>query len=114
MVLRMVIIIGFISMINPIQAQRMLGGEKGIQIAIGVPLNDTEVFTENYNVQLAITRNTTLGNYWKFEAGYHLQTFDYKAYQIPYELFNGAIGYFCKHLAIIRKVCSCIRDFLEL
>lgn len=103
MEVRIAIIIGLILLIPPIHGQRLLGGEKGIQISSAIPMNRTDAITKNYSFQLAIISNTTSGNYWKFGMEYQYKTFDYKEWELPYEFYNGSIGYFLQAFSNHRK-----------
>lgn len=90
-------------LISPLNAQRLLGGQKSVQISGAVPMNTIEQPFRNYGLQLAMTSNTEKGNYWKFGVGYQFKTFDYKKWQLPYDFYNGQIGYFLKTYGNYRK-----------
>lgn len=89
--------------ISPLNAQRLLGGQKSVQISGAVPTNKIEQSTKNYSLQLAMTANTEKGNYWKFGVEYQHKTFNYKQWQLPYDFYNGQIGYFLKTYGNHRK-----------
>lgn len=99
----MILMVGFIWWINPIHAQRLLGGEKGLQFATNVPFNSTDAMSKNYGFQLAMTVNTASGNYWKFGTAYQRKMLDYKEWQLPYDFYNGQIGYFLQAFSNHRK-----------
>lgn len=103
MVIRIMLLIGFIYCINPMYGQRLLGGERGVQITTTVPFNKVDAMTKNYGFQLGMTYNTDKGNYWKFGAEYQLKTFDYKQGYVPYDFYNGHIGYFLQTFSNHRK-----------
>lgn len=103
MEVRIAMIIGLILLTSPIHGQRLLGGEKGIQISSAIPMNRIDKIPKNNSFQLAITSNTTSGNYWKFSAEYQHKAFDYKQWELPYEFYNGSIGYFLQAFSNHRK-----------
>lgn len=93
--IRITIIIGLIFLISPINAQRLLENQTGIQISSSIPMASIDKpIHKNFGFQLALTTNTKSGNYWKFSAEYQQKHFDYKKWELPYELYSGNIGYF--------------------
>ncbi len=103
MEIRIAIIIGLILLVSPIHGQRLLGGEKGIQISSAIPMKSISAMDKNFGFQLAVTINTKSGNYWKFGTEYQRKMFDYKKWQLPYEFYNGNIGYFLQAFSNHRK-----------
>ena len=101
--IRIAIIIGLILFISPIHSQRLLGNEIGIQVSSSIPIASTNAVTENFGFQLAVTANTASGNYWRFGTEYQQKTFDYKKWELPYEFYNGNIGYFLQAFSNYRK-----------
>jgi len=101
--IRIAIIIGLILFISPIHSQRLLGNEIGIQVSSSIPIASTNVVTENFGFQLAVTANTASGNYWRFGTEYQQKTFDYKKWELPYEFYNGNIGYFLQAISNYRR-----------
>ena len=95
--------IGLLLLISPTQAQRLLGDEIGIQVSGAIPMKSISTMDKDFGFQLAIVSNTASGNYWKFGMEYQHKTFDYKKRQLPYEYYNGNIGYFLQALSNHRK-----------
>ncbi len=101
--IRIITIIGLILFISPIHSQRLLGDEIAIQISSAIPTNATDAISENFSFQLAVTANTIKGNYWKFGTAYQRKTFDYKNQKLPYDFYNGDIGYFLQAFSNYQK-----------
>lgn len=101
--IRFIIAIGLILLISPIHSQRLLGSETAIQLSGAIPTNYKSKFTENFSFQLGIVTTTKKGNYWKFETAYQRKTFDYKKQKLPYDFYNGNVGYFLQAFSNYQK-----------
>ena len=101
--IRFIILTGLILLISPVHAQRLLGGETAIQLSGATPTNSTDAISENFSFQLGVITNTKKGNYWKFETAYQRKTFDYKNQRLPYDFYNGNIGYFLQTFSNYQK-----------
>lgn len=82
------------------QAQRMLSGQKGLEIGGGL-LSKSIKRDYFYNITLSV--HTKGGSYWIWRAEYNHQFSDYRGWQIPLETYTGEIGYSIKLLSNPRK-----------
>lgn len=89
--------------VNPLNAQRLLDGQKSIELSIGVPFQKVGKIAKNHNLGLAINCNTQTGNYWRFGGSYHHKTMNYKQWEIPYDLYQMEVGYFLQTLRDYRR-----------
>jgi hypothetical protein len=76
---------------NLVQAQRMLPGQKGLEINAGA-LSD-EYPGRNYYFNVGITVNGKGGNYQLYALEYNHQYYNYKGIRIPQECYTGEGGY---------------------
>lgn len=89
--------------ITAAQAQRMLPGQKGLEINAGMLSKEV---SDNYYLNLTLTVNGKNGNYWIWGAEYTHQFADYRALQIPLEAYTGEVGYSLQLLGDTRKTIT--------
>lgn len=92
-----------IFIVNPLNAQRLLGGQKAVELSIATPFKNTIQINKNYSFSIALTSNTKKGNYWRFGGNYNHKTMNYKQREIPYDLYQGEVGYFLQMLTNYRR-----------
>lgn len=99
------IIVGLMMLfiVNPLQAQRLLEGQKSVEIAMGVPFQKAGEIDKNHSIGIALTSNSKTGNYWRLGGSYNHRTFDYKQWEIPYDLYQIEAGYFLQTLSDYRR-----------
>lgn len=73
------------------QAQRMLPGQKGLEVSTGVLSNDK--IGNDYYISAAVTVNGKNGNYQLWALEYTHQYHDYKTLRIPQETYCAEGGY---------------------
>lgn len=75
-------------------AQRLIPGQRGLQLSIGVPVTENGLF-DNGNVVagVAMTINHKRANHWLFGIEYAKKHFAYRETQIPAETFVFEGGY---------------------
>lgn len=89
--------------ITAAQAQRMMPGQKGMEINAG--LLSKEV-SDNYYLNLTLTIYGKNGGYWLWGAEYTHQLADYRDLHIPLETYTGEIGYSLQLLGDARKTIT--------
>lgn len=75
-------------------AQRLIPGQRGLQLSIGVPVTENGLF-DNGNIiaGMAMTINHKRANHWLFGLEYAKKQFAYRETQIPAETFVFEGGY---------------------
>lgn len=96
----MIAIMLAIAGITAVRAQRMLAGQKGLEINAGML---TREVSDNYDLSLTLTVNGKQGNYWIWGGGYTHQLADYRDLQVPVEAYTGEVGYSLQLLSDARK-----------
>ncbi len=76
--------------IKAVQAQRMLPGQKGLEINAGLFAGE---MNENYYLNMIYTTNGKNGNYRLWGAEYTHRLAGYRDVQVPLESFTGELGY---------------------
>ncbi len=92
-----------IFIINPLKAQRLLEGQKAVELSLGIPFKKMEQNDKNYSMSLALTSNTKSGDYWRFAGCYNRKTMTYKQRDVPYDLYQIEAGYFLQTLTNYRR-----------
>ncbi len=95
----MLVILG----ITATQAQRMMPGQKGLEISAGLLLKEV---SDNYYFNLTLTKYTKNGGYWLWGTEYTHQFADYRDLHIPLETYTGEIGYSLQLLGDTRKTIT--------
>lgn len=83
-----------------LSAQRLLLGQKGLWLSVGMPISETmPINRENCSVSVGFTTTTKHRNYWLYELSYHRKGYNYRKQTVPVEdvLFEG--GYMLNILA---------------
>ena len=88
--------------ITAIHAQRMLRGQKGLELDAGVLSGNTP--GKNYYLDLALVTYARNGNYWLWGMECNHQNAAYKDVRLPIETYTGKIGYSFQLLADARKI----------
>lgn len=73
-------------------AQRLIPGQRGLQLSIGVPITESKLFENgNFTTQMAMTINHKRANHWLFGLEYAKKNFAYRKEYIPAEtvVFEG-------------------------
>jgi len=97
---RIFIIISVIMLTVPVQAQRRLPGQQGLQATIG----KVDGFTKNsIHAGVALSRFTKNSHRWKFGAEYLCKKLEYRENLIPIGQFTAEGGYYRTALADRRK-----------
>lgn len=85
-------------------AQRLLPGQRGLQLYLGVPVSESKVFDNgNYIAGLSLTINHKQANHWLIGLEYSKKNFAYLTEQIPVETFTFEGGYMVNLFADARK-----------
>ncbi len=92
-----------IFIISPLNAQRLLDGQKSVELFMGVPFQKARQIDKNHSMGIALTCNTKTENYWRFGGSYNHKTMNYKQWEIPYDLYQGEVGYFLQVLTNYRR-----------
>ncbi len=50
--------------ISPLNAQRLLDGQKSVALSMGIPFQKAKQIDKNHSIGIALTSNTKIGNYW--------------------------------------------------
>lgn len=85
------------------QAQRMIPGQRGLEINAGLLSKEVG---ENYYLNLTMMRYGKSGSYWLWGAEYTYQVANYKDLNIPLETYTGEIGYSLQLLGDSRKIIT--------
>jgi hypothetical protein len=96
------VVLAMLSM-TAVQAQRMLPGQKGLEINAGILSKEV---SDNYYLNLTLTVNGKNGNYWIWAAEYTHQFTDYRELEIPLEAYTGEVGYSLQLLGDARKTIT--------
>ncbi|MGV3766787.1 MAG: conjugal transfer protein TraO [Chitinophagaceae bacterium] len=76
--------------IKAVQAQRMLPGQKGLEINAGILAGE---MTGSYYLNMMCTKNGKNGNYRLWGAEYTHRLAGYRDVQVPLESYTGELGY---------------------
>jgi hypothetical protein len=87
--------------ITAAEAQRMVPGQKGMEVNAGVL--SAEQPSENYYLNIALTVNGKHGSYWLWAMEYTHEYADYKELRIPLETYTAEGGYSLQLLGDARK-----------
>lgn len=75
-------------------AQRLIPGQRGLQLSVGVPVTENKLFDNgNLVAGMAMTINHKRANHWLFGLEYAKKGFDYRTEQIPAETLVFEGGY---------------------
>lgn len=75
-------------------AQRLIPGQRGLQLSIGVPITENKLFENgNFTTQMAMPIYHKRANQWLFGLEYAKKNFEYKDIQIPAETIVFEGGY---------------------
>lgn len=75
-------------------AQRLIPGQRGLQLSVGVPISDNKLFKNgNFTTQIVMTINHKRANHWLFGLEYAKKNFEYRTMQIPSETVAFEGGY---------------------
>ena len=75
-------------------AQRLIPGQRGLQLSIGVPITESKLFENgNFSAAMAMTVNHKRANHWLFVLEYSKKNFEYSEMQIPAETVAFEGGY---------------------
>lgn len=75
-------------------AQRLIPGQRGLQLSVGVPITENKLFESgNFVCEMAMTINHKRANHWLFGLEYAKKNFTYRESKIPSETFAFEGGY---------------------
>ncbi len=75
-------------------AQRLIPGQRGLQLSIGVPVTENNLFSDgNITAEIAMTINHKRANHWLFGLEYSKKNFAYRSELIPAETVSFEGGY---------------------
>mgnify|MGYP000960406302 CR=1 FL=1 len=75
-------------------AQRLIPGQRGLQLSVGVPITENKLFENgNFVCEMAMTINHKRANYWLFGLEYAKKNFTYRESKIPSETVAFEGGY---------------------
>jgi hypothetical protein len=86
-----ILVILFIALATPLQAQRRLHGQQGLQATVG---KADGLRNNSLNVGGAFSQFTKNGHQWKFGAEYLCKKIQYGAQSLPIEQFTADGGYY--------------------
>lgn len=90
----MLILMCFVAIATGTYAQRLIPGQRGLQLSIGIPITDNNLFENgNFVYGMAITINHKRANHWLFGLEYTKKNFAYRDTQIPAETLAFESGY---------------------
>ena len=76
------------------QAQRLIPGQRGLQLSVGVPITENKLFENgNFVSEMAMTVNHKRANQWLFGLEYAKKNFAYRDTKLPAETFAFEGGY---------------------
>lgn len=85
-------------------AQRLIAGQRGLQLSIGIPITEHKLFGEgNFVCEMAMTVNHKRANQWLFGLEYGKKNFCYGTGKIPAETYSFEGGYLLNLFADARK-----------
>lgn len=90
----MLILMCFVAIATGTYAQRLIPGQRGLQLSIGVPITENDLFSNgNFTTEIGITINHKRANHWLFGLEYTKKNFAYREKKIPTETFAFEGGY---------------------
>jgi hypothetical protein len=88
-------------------AQRLIPGQRGLQLSVGVPITENKLFDNgNFVANMAITVNHKRANHWLFGLEYAKKHFAYQEILIPSETMAFEGGYMLNLFSDARKNVS--------
>ena len=97
------VVILLISEVTVIRAQRMIPGQKGLEINLGLL---SKKVSDNCYLNLILTTYGKSGGYWLWGAEYDHRLVHYEELPIPLENYTGELGYSFQLLSDIRKTIT--------
>lgn len=95
------VLVVVLTCINQVQAQRMLPGQKGLEVSTGTLSSKKP--GRNYYLNVGLTVNGKNGNYWLCAVEYNHEYSSYKRLRIPLETYLAEGGYSLQLLADASK-----------
>ena len=89
-----ILLVCLVAMVTSTHAQRLIPGQRGLQVSVGVPITENKFFEKgDFICEMAMTINHKRANYWLFGLEYTKKNFAYREMLIPYETFVFEGGY---------------------
>ena len=80
------ILLYLVAIASSTHAQRLIPGQRGLQISVGVPITENKLLDDgNFTAEMAMTINHKRANHWLFGLEYAKKNFEYRTMQIPSE-----------------------------
>lgn len=90
----MLIFVMTVAIATASHAQRLIPGQRGLQLSVGVPITENKFFESgNFVCEIAMTISHKRANYWLFGLEYAKKNFEYRIMQIPSETVAFEGGY---------------------
>ncbi len=89
-----ILLVCLVAIATSTHAQRLIPGQRGLQLSIGVPVTESKLFENgNLTAQMAMTINHKRANHWLFGLEYAKKNFAYRKEYIPAETIAFEGGY---------------------
>lgn len=89
-----ILLVCLVAIATGTHAQRLIPGQRGLQLSVGVPITENKLFESgNFVCEMAMTINHKRANYWLFGLEYAKKNFTYRDSKIPSETFTFEGGY---------------------
>ncbi len=90
----MLLLVCLVAIATGTHAQRLIPGQRGLQLSVGVPITENKLFeNKNFTAEMAMTINHKRANHWLFGLEYTKKHFAYRDIQIPSETVAFEGGY---------------------
>ena len=90
----MILIVCLVAIAAVTHAQRLIPGQRGLQLSVGVPITENNLFDDgNFICEMAMTVNHKRANHWLFGLEYGKKNFVYRDTKLPAETFAFEGGY---------------------
>lgn len=84
-----ILLVCLVAIATGTHAQRLIPGQRGLQLSVGVPITENKLFENgNFVCQMAMTINHKRVNHWLFGVEYAKKNFTYRDSKIPSETFT--------------------------
>ena len=89
-----ILLVCLVAIATGTHAQRLIPGQRGLQLSVGVPITENKLFENgNFVCQMAMTINHKRADHWLFGLEYTKKHFAYREIHIPSETVAFEGGY---------------------
>jgi len=98
------LLVCLVTMATGMHAQRLIPGQRGLQLSAGVPVTGNKLFeNDDFTAGMAMTINRKRANQWLFGLEYTRKHWAYRKIFIPSETFTFEAGYLLNLFSDARK-----------